>query len=65
MILPAVTVQRFLNQDSRPYLIVTKYGGIQGDEVTMFQGPNAEDRANSYASWRYDYAKNQSAAKDS
>jgi hypothetical protein len=50
-----VNLQRFLKSDGLPYLIVTASFVTKEDHVTVFNGPDAEDRAYEYASWKYDH----------
>jgi hypothetical protein len=57
MVLPAVTVERRLTFDEQPYVLVTRSGGLKGDEVTVFHGPNAEVRALAYARWKYQFTR--------
>jgi hypothetical protein len=51
-----VTIQRHLRSDGSAYLIVTKKSSIHDDEVTIFNGHNADDRAYEFAFWRYGYS---------
>jgi len=43
-----VTAQRLLKHDGGSYVVVRVFGGLEEDQVTVFSGPRAEERARAY-----------------